>query len=70
MNFVDCFLQNNSSIEKIQTAGAGISTEEDMDINEAVGSNEIVYCICQNVAYGSMVACDNIEVYLIPNKEV
>jgi len=38
-------------------------------MNESVGSNEILYCICKNVAYGSMVACDNKEVYLIPKKE-
>lgn len=34
-----------------------MSTEEDMD--EPIDPNEPRYCICNQVAYGTMVACDN-----------
>lgn len=34
-----------------------MSTEEDVD--EPIDPNEPRYCICNQVAYGTMVACDN-----------
>lgn len=34
-----------------------MSTEEDID--EPIDPNEPRYCICNQVAYGTMVACDN-----------
>jgi len=45
-----------------------MSTEEDVD--EPIDPNEPRYCICNQVAYGTMVACDNkgvINIYLFIN---
>lgn len=40
-----------------------MSTEEDVD--EPIDPNEPRYCICNQVAYGTMVACDNKGVKLL-----
>ena len=32
------------------------------EINEPHDANEPTYCICQQVSYGEMIACDNEEV--------
>jgi hypothetical protein len=39
------------------TQNSQLSTEEDVD--EPIDPNEPRYCICNQVAYGTMVACDN-----------
>lgn len=39
------------------TQNSQMSTEEDVD--EPIDPNEPRYCICNQVAYGTMVACDN-----------
>lgn len=39
------------------TQNSQMSTEEDLD--EPIDPNEPRYCICNQVAYGTMVACDN-----------
>lgn len=61
-NFKINFEKKNSSLKEIQNADT--STEEDVNIDESVSPDEPLYCICKNVAYGTMVACDNKEVIM------
>lgn len=40
-------------------AGASSTTPTTMDLDLPVDPNEPTYCICNQVSFGEMVACDN-----------
>lgn len=52
---------------RLATAAAAAATETattaatptGMDLDLPVDPNEPTYCVCNNVSYGEMVACDN-----------
>lgn len=45
-------------------ASTGVSSSN-MDLDLPVDPNEPTYCICNQVSYGEMIACDNNEVWLL-----
>jgi inhibitor of growth protein 3 len=42
-----------------RTAPAGEDDDDAMDVDDDDGGDDKKYCLCQNVSFGDMVACDN-----------
>jgi inhibitor of growth protein 3 len=50
-----------SKKDRPPTAGGEDDDEDGMDVDEDDAGDDTKYCICRNVSYGDMVACDNTD---------
>jgi len=61
---VEQVLMNTASPMEGVTEGETLETEEWVEGEWAPDPNEPRYCLCNQVSYGDMVACDNPEVII------